>query len=64
MKKAIIHVKRLEKNRYLWETNKQKKIIVPQTELLLLIGGTIAATILNGMQVGDDLQVDMNLNKM
>lgn len=61
MKKTYFDVKRLEVNKYSWESETHSEKCLNQTELLLLLGGVLAATILNAMSVGDELNVDMKI---
>jgi len=60
MKKTYIKVKRLEENKYYWESQTQSKRIINQTELLLLLGGTIAASLLNGVKVNEEVEINMS----
>lgn len=60
MKETYIKVKRLEENKYHWESQTQSERILNQTELLLLLGGTIAASLLNGVKVNEEMKINMS----
>lgn len=64
MKKSYIKVQRISRNQYIWESKQQDPIIINQTQLLLMIGGVMAATLAEGMEIDEEVNIDMRKEKI
>lgn len=63
IKKAFMCISREGKNSYTVETNTYTEREVPQCTALLLIGGSITASLIEGLQVGQDMFIDFEVRE-